>query len=69
MASSNPVPCLAEVLKIAHVLFLRLESPRASDTSAAVIEPGMSCYPQEACHIITQHIQQTLAISDGGHGL
>ena len=42
IASSSPSPLIAEVLKIAQVLFLRAESPRAVEISEGVIAPSMS---------------------------
>lgn len=43
MASSSPSPLMADVLKMAHVLFLRAERPRAVDISEGVMAPSMSC--------------------------
>ena len=42
IASSSPSPLIAEVLKIAQVLFLRAESPRAVEISEGVIAPSIS---------------------------
>ena len=42
IASSSPSPFIAEVLKMAHVLFLRAERPRALDISDGVMAPSMS---------------------------
>ena len=39
IASSSPSPLIAEVLKIAQVLFLRAESPRAVEISEGVNAP------------------------------
>lgn len=43
IASSNPVPFIAEVLKIWYLLVLMFVSPRAFATSLTVIAPSMSC--------------------------
>ena len=43
MASSSPSPLMAEVLKMAHVLLLRAERPRAVEISEGVMAPSMSC--------------------------
>ena len=43
IASSRPMPLVADVLKIWYFLFFIDESPRALATSAGVIEPSISC--------------------------
>ena len=42
IASSNPSPLIADVLKMAHVLFLRAERPRAVEISEGDMAPSMS---------------------------
>ena len=43
IASSRPMPLVADVLNIWYFLFFIDESPRALATSAGVIEPSISC--------------------------
>ena len=42
IACSNPSPLTADVLKIAHVLFLSADSPKAVETSEGLIAPSIS---------------------------
>lgn len=43
MASSRPVPLIADVLKIWYFLFFKDGNPSAFATSAAVMAPSISC--------------------------
>ena len=43
IASWRPSPLRAEVLKIAHVLFFKADSPNALDISGGVMAPSISC--------------------------
>lgn len=43
MASSRPVPFIADVLKIWYFLFFNDGNPKEFATSAAVMAPSMSC--------------------------
>ncbi len=42
IACSKPSPFIADVLNIAHVLFLRADRPKAVDTSDGLIAPSIS---------------------------
>ena len=70
MASSRPVPFVAEVLKICHFLSLRAGRPRELATSAGVIACSMSClfanttrmafFSSSSCYVIQGRVS--------GHG-